>query len=362
MTVVADADQWEEVDRWWDILIDSFPFVLASKETGTLDLSILQHQWGDMDTWWDTYVDGYSLVQASETAVTLDDQLTTEQWSELDSWWETHVESQHEALVELKTMLEDANKAWASSNSSFDADPLATDWKSNSQATGPLRTNQEENWSQWLAHLIRSGPPQFSHELFGTDFENHPTTVQREAYHPDPGGTDRYADILLFYEHLGVSIEVKKGDEHYTKTIHTASLIESQHSKDWTHFLLLPERKTTALSHSFPEEIVERDGRLVIESDQTKDITVLFWRDISYALRQMLQDNSSVDTHWEASAYLFCTLIEQKISKFVPQPVIDRLSESEDVVQTESSVLLSGSVIPDQTTYLRETMESRNNE
>jgi len=51
ITVVADTDQWEEVDRWWDILTDSFPFVLVSKETGTLNISILQHQREDMDKW-----------------------------------------------------------------------------------------------------------------------------------------------------------------------------------------------------------------------------------------------------------------------------------------------------------------------
>jgi len=180
--------------------------------------------------------------------------------------------------------------------------PLTTDWNSNKGVTEPLRTYQEENWSQWLAHLLHSAPPEFLTNLFGEDYDRQPNSVEREVYLPDREGTSRYADIVLFYKDRGLSIEVKKGDKHYSKTIDTASLIESHYAKDWEHVLLLPKYKSNALRRSFTEELEDSDkSQLVIRSDESKDIKVLYWREISSAIREELQSDSESDPHWDAS-------------------------------------------------------------
>lgn len=122
-------------------------------------------RWAEVDPWWDAFSDASSSGLWSDIASITD----TEAYAE--NWWETHIESQRDSLVKLQAGLESAQTVWAESRSRFDSDPLAADWASSSETTGPLRTNQEENWSRWFAHLIRAGPPEFSRALFGDGFD-----------------------------------------------------------------------------------------------------------------------------------------------------------------------------------------------
>jgi len=318
--------------------------------------------WTGVDRWWETFVSSHSIVQTAECTRTLDPQWWTGEWDALDAWWKVHVESRHDQLTELQALLHHLNDLWATSQSRFDKDPLAADWASNSLRTGPLRPNQEENWSQWLAHILRTGPATFSRSVFDQSFDDQPDRVEREVHLVDHTGMDRYADILVFYGDRAVSIEVKKGDEHYEKTTHTARLIESQFNNQWTHYLLVPRRKQLALERSFPDRLDEHTAPPMIRSDQSDDIRVLFWEDISAVLRAVLLTRAYDESHWEASAYLLCTLLEQKISRFVPIPVVDRLVKTTDVVRGASSLSLTEDGIKEQQTYLQAVIENYNHE
>lgn len=99
----------------------------------------------------------------------------------------------------------------------------------------------------------------------------------------------------------------------------------------------------------------ETDGESKIGSDRSTDIEVMHWSDVGKSIRKVLLSNIDTDAHWEASAYLFCTLIEQKLARFVPKPVIDRITASKDVVRAPSSVLLVRRDPDEQIAYLRET-------
>ena len=345
------------MDGWWETYVDTTPLVLSSNTEVTLDRRFLHDQWGQIDRWWGAYVEDFSLVEVPKTSVTLDNRFTNDSWDELDPWWDAYIASLHEDLTELQTVFIEVQNAWTTSESRFDEEPLAADWLSSPQVTAPIRTYQEENWSQWLAHLLQSAPPWLSQELFGSEFNQVPTSVEREAYLPDLVGSDRYADILVDYKEQAVSIEVKNGDEHYRKTTHTASLIESQRSKSWYHVLLLPKHKLSAVQFSFSDQLVESGYRPRIRSDESGDIAVLYWQDISSALRRLLQSDIELESHFEASAYLLCTLIEQQIAGFSPRPVVERIASTDDVVNTADSPIFAGRNIADQITYLRETME-----
>lgn len=307
-----------------------------------------------VDRWWDSFIGSTSSVLTPKLAEITDSQIIKDDWRCIDEWWEAHIESEREMFVELQGVLEQSQSLWAGSDNRLQTDPLATDWVSNAKIQGPLRTNQEENWSQWLAHLIRSGPPAFSRELFGDRFEASPQSVKREVHLPSYDEPDRYADILVFYEGRAVSIEVKKGDEHFAKTIHTAKLIESQFRVDWKHFLLLPGDKRAALSHSFQDRLLDLEGEtLEIESNRSRNVAVIYWLEVAEAIRKVLLSGIEIDPHWEASGYLFCTLIEQKLARFIPKQVVDKVVDSNDVVQTDSELVLMSSGIKQQIAYLR---------
>lgn len=289
-----------------------------------------------------------------ELATITDSDAVTENWGGVDSWWATNIATQRDALVQLQADLETAQTAWAESTSRFDVDPLTEDWTPSTDTTGPLRPHQEENWSQWFAHLLRTAPACFSRVLFGEGFNAIPRSVQREVHLPAYDNPDRYADILAFYDEKAVSIEVKKGDQHYEKTLHTASLIDSHFRSTWNHTLLLPRRKMSALRTSFPDQLSEQDDGNIIRTEES-DIAIIHWLDVGRAIREVLLSNADPSAHWEASAYLFCTLIEQKMARFVPKSIVDRLLMSEHVVDSASSLLMSGQDVENQIAYLQQT-------
>jgi len=254
-------------------------------------------------------------------------------------------------------VLEQINDIWAASNTRFDDDPLATNWTAHSNTRGPLRPNQEENWSQWLAHLLRGNDGVLLGELFGR-YNSVPESVEREVYLPDSDAPDRYADILVFDDNLGISIEVKKGDEHYKKTTHTAGLVEEHFARDWTHILLVPGYKRPALQSAFEDTIeTATEDRSQIQSEQSRPVSIVFWREISEAIRRILLSERTVSPHWEASAYLFCTLIEQKLLEFNPQQEIKTIASAGDVVHTTHSLTVATGSVEKQLNYLREILE-----
>ena len=113
----------------------------------------------------------------------------------------------------------------------------------------PLRTNQEENWSQWLAHLLNSAPEHFYSTLLVEPPASVPRRVRCEVGYGSDSEHDRRADIVLEFPIQGVSIEVKIDDEGYSKTAETAALIENRApSLEWSHYLLLPRYKRERLS------------------------------------------------------------------------------------------------------------------
>lgn len=330
------------------VLYGSLSFVSA------MPVPVESENWTLLDEWWVTFIDNCSFSTVSEQHPSLDDRRWVGEWSTLDEWWRSHTETQHDRLTELRNQLHQLDDEWAKSRSRFDDDPLAVDWASRRWMAGPLRPNQEENWSQWLAHTLRSGPAAFSGNLFSSNFEQRPERVDREVHLVDHAGMDRYADILAFYGDRAISIEVKKGDEHYKKTTHTANLIESQLDYSWDHYLLLPRRKQGALEMAFQEQLVEEaEQPLTILSDSSNDIDIRFWEDVSAVLRDVLLANIDANSHWESSAYLLCTLIEQKIARYLPRPLVDRLVDATDVINSAAPIAITDNRIEEQMAYFR---------
>ncbi|MBS3792668.1 hypothetical protein KGY77_08510 [Candidatus Bipolaricaulota bacterium] len=163
-------------------------------------------------------------------------------------------------------------------------------------------------------------------ELFAIEANSAPKSVKREKCFSVEEEAKRRADILLYYEDIGVSIEVKLDDLHYAKTSHTASLIEDTDQRNWRHFLLLPKSHKSDLKSVLGDMLEEKtDHQLIIRSEKYCDIEVLYWKNVSRALRRtILFHDNKLDPHWEASAYLFIALIEQKVCDLYSQPFVER--------------------------------------
>jgi len=220
------------------------------------------------------------------------------------------------------------NRRWEQSNVSFDADPLVADWTESNPQAGPLRTNQEENWSQWLAHLIRDSSGGYTTDMFNLQFNTVPTRVRCERAYHDEDLHDRRVDILAEFESRGVTIEVKIGDEHYQKTPQTAYLTEKHHQRnlDWAHYLLLPHSKQDVIQQVFGDQMSDPESHrptITATGSNACDITVIYWEDVAQTLRRTLLSDTEQSAHWNASAYLFTTLIEEQILRFYALPSLD---------------------------------------
>lgn len=340
---------WSDLDSWW-LAQPQQSLVRSSVSNQVLHSGQLTQYWITLDSWWRAYTDSGSKIRAASSKSSLVER-SAYQWTDLDSWWDVYIGTGHEMAVEIADLLETSNEEWKQSASPFDRDPLDSAVTNNH---GPLLPTTEEGWSDWLAKLLRSSPGLVV-ELLDVAVDDPPGSVIREARLSKKEGTFRRPDILACFSDRGVSIEVKLGDTNFAKTAETASLIERNYpSKEWTHALLLPKRNITRLrSVVEPSVNFHPDEELQIEWETPGPVVVIYWRDVTLALRELLQHGETVDDHWAANAYLFCAAVEQQLLNFQPQPTIDRMIQASDVVETAQPIRLAR-YLEEQLTYLRE--------
>ena len=358
---ILKPSTWYSVDTWWESFVKTELVVRTVDRTRRLDDRWVLEKWNTMEPWWDAYVESASPAEWDTTAATVDSRVLDGAWEDLDPWWTAFSAVREADVADLQDVLERSNREWERLESRFDVDPLATDWTPRPDTPGPLRPNQEENWSQWLTHLLRNPPNGFLDAVFDADDVNgNPEAVRREVHFPDPTDSDRYADILVSDDNQGSSIEVKWNDEHYWKTLHTAALIEADDTRTWQHFLLAPRYKDRAVRQTFGDDISDSDGRPVISVAGYPPITVLHWREISTALRSVVKAGEVRDGHWAASAYLFCTLIEQKILQLIPKTTVDQIAASDDVIHASQTLSVATGGVDEQLQYLCRTLGDDN--
>lgn len=307
---VGDND-WSKFDSWWRSFEQDRDLLLAPGRLRQLQGERGVRDWTTLDALWDAFTEDHELSYFGRDYRDLEAGWEAKGWTTVDTLWDEYADEIETQMVELRALVDDLRTAWTEGACQFDEDPLAANWRPESQYEGPLRTTViEEDWSQWLAHLLRTSEGPFVQAFLDAPTRP-PDSVSREIVFTD-GEHMRRIDILVEYDDIGISIEVKKGDPNYGKSPETASLIEQNDERMWSHLLLIQKENATRLPHVFGEEsITEEDGKLSIKSEP--EIEVRFWRDVSRVLRSILLAGTEPDSHWQASAYLFTTLIEQRV-------------------------------------------------
>ena len=204
--------------------------------------------------------------------------------------------------------------------------------------------------------LLETSSSEFAKQLFDVDVPDPPNSVECEAYLPESSGPDRFADILVFHKERAISIEVKQGDTAYEKTRHTAALVERHYDYDWKHVLLLPADRVPIVRRTFLD-LVDEGDRPEIPSAQSGPIQVLHWRDVSEALRSELLSDQDLDPHWEASAYLLCTLIEQRIIGCNSVSEVTEMTEAGNIIGI-SQIVSATNRLDNQISYLEEVIRA----
>ena len=171
----------------------------------------------------------------------------------------------------------------------------------------PLRLSREEDWSDWLAHLILTSPDGALHRaLFGTEIGDL-VRVHREievAFE----GTAR-VDLLVEGADGTLHVEVKVGDPHLGKTWPTALALRQGDIQanlgspvvgDW---LLLQEASWIHEGQPYRDRWDTKYGITV---------DVLTWRQVGIVLRRLIRQADKVGT-WLVLARAFVGAIEQTL-------------------------------------------------
>lgn len=220
-------------------------------------------------------------------------------WAAAREWSESfdrHVEASKRSLAEAVTRWDERLSAFGG------RDPARTDWS----RFRPLRLSREEDWSDWLAHLLEaSDTGRFAARLFARDLSN--------AVHWSVKRVDRElvadefrADLVVhFHGDEWLHVEVKVGDLELAKTAATASAL-GRHvvGRRRRDFILLPEEDTKHWESE--RKRAPQDG-----------IELLTWHDVAAALRRSIAEPGEA-VEWRIWAMTFTGAVEQHILGFPP--------------------------------------------
>lgn len=314
-------------------------------------------EWEVLDPWWTVFAEQTVPNANSASNTILNSARQAQVWQELDAWWAVYTDTGHETAIAIRDLLVASNERWAAGGGPFDTDPLATDVATERSLLGPLQPANELQWSYWLAELLRV--PAFAEQVFGRTFTDEPVGVVREdSYDRESADGSRRADIVLHQYRIGVSVEVKLFDTSYAKTAETAALVEGgARHLEWSHALLLPKSQRGALVADLDVPLEMTDGTEYVEWDDPGPVQVVYWQDVTTAARRLLRDGLVEDDQWNAAAYLFCGLVEQRLLGFQPLPVIRRMADAERVTDTTRPIRLAAT-LDEQLTYLRQTVDT----
>jgi hypothetical protein len=214
---------------------------------------------------------------------------------------------------ELARVLTTSVAAWDARLSDLGGDPSRHDWSS----FRPLRLSREEDWSDWLAHLIEhDASGRFTARLFGASADEasvwKATRCEREYV-----VEDYRADLLIDRASSWVHLEVKVGDLSFAKTAATgeAARRRREGSDCSGDYVLLPAEHV-ALWH------------LEAEDSACSEVGVRTWTDVAQALRESLVELEQQTVPWRAWAWAFLGAVEQHLLEFprLPRDAAPRLT------------------------------------
>lgn len=200
-------------------------------------------------------------------------------------------------------------------------DPTSRRW----ETFRPLRLSREEDWSDWLAHLLATSTTGLmASSLFGFGRVAAPTLASPQSVERESTYQSYRADLVIHWQDGASShLEVKIGDGGLAKTFRASELIMAGHGstrRSWTHFILL-------LGHQLDAwDAVAGAARSTVE------VRPLVWADVCVAIRRALRANENIT--WKVWAWSFLGTVEETLIGYVagrdatlPSQVIDTKRE-----------------------------------
>jgi len=174
----------------------------------------------------------------------------------------------------------------------------------------PLRLDREEDWSDWLEHLVVSSKTGFfSRILFKLGGLSKGNVLALDFAEREPSYKGYRGDLVIKWKNgIYVHVEVKTGDPNLKKTYNTARRMRDKYRAEdslWRDFILLLSSQASQW--------------LDIKDAGATKIAYLTWEDVAISIRKSLLF-SAEPVSWKAWAYSFLGAIEQKLLR---HPYID---------------------------------------
>jgi hypothetical protein len=189
--------------------------------------------------------------------------------------------------------LEERLGKWDKELSAIGGDPSREDWS----AFRPLRLSREEDWSDWLAHLLATSTSgAFSARLFA-DVDG-ASRREIDAIDREYSAGDYRADLVIrFKGDAWLHLEVKVGDLSLEKTTKRGDALRAKcEGTCLGDLLLLPKH--------------DRRHWDAIASDASK-VHVLDWHDVARALRASIREDRQESLSWRVWARAYLGAVEQ---------------------------------------------------
>lgn len=230
-------------------------------------------------------------------------------WDGIEAWIETLEPLRKQYLGELTTLLNESQKKFDSKSL---IEPAFRDWSN----FRPLKTEDENDWSDWLAHLLEKSTTGYFANLllnYGTYEDKNdyalPKVVRELPIATSEDEQNRRPDLLIKWKDgTFTHIEVKKYDSDFIKTFPTSKYINEYFKTSAQHFILIPE---------------ESREKCLKELDKEKNkfpsikINLLIWNDVAASLRNtLINPDNKESNEWNVWANSFLGCIEQKLLGF----------------------------------------------
>jgi hypothetical protein len=218
------------------------------------------------------------------------------QWSSLQAMQK----KTHAALVPTMARYELLRRTWDRRLRPLGVDPSALAFDD----FRPLRLSREEDWSDWLAWLLRTSETgTFAEVLFGQHMNRGSKSFIAQKVTREEHTEGRRADIVVTWESgQQTNIEVKIQDWQIEKTFETAMKLSGRSPKNkWYHFILVPDERMSAW-----------DARARRRGDGEEIINALAWSSVVVGLRRCLWSKRE-SLVWRTWAWTFCGAVERHI-------------------------------------------------
>lgn len=218
-------------------------------------------------------------------------------WSAADEW----SRSFKDVVTAAGQRLDRCLLAWDRELDDIGGDPSREDWA----LFRPLRLSREEDWSNWLGHLLASSRTgRFPARLFGGDARHAQEWRVRSAEREKPAESYRADLVVKFFDGRWVHVEVKIGDLDLAKTPGTTLALRGVIEGGFKGYLLLPAADVSEWA----------DVKKGLDGADT--ITVLTWHDVVKSLRASVRERDAEDLRWRVWAATFLGAVEQRLLGF----------------------------------------------